>query len=82
MGFEGRMIIHPGQIEVANKIYAPSDAEVEHAAKVVKVFEEEGLAKGLAAVALEGKMVDTPVYISAKGVLARYNEIREKENKS
>ena len=78
LGFEGRMLIHPSQIEVANKLYAPSEQEVEHARKVVKVFEEEGLAKGLAAVALDGKMVDTPVYISAQGVLARWTEIREK----
>lgn len=75
LGFEGRMIIHPSQIEIANKIYAPSDAEVEHARKVVKVFEEEALPKGLAAVALDGKMVDIPVYASAKGVLERYEEI-------
>ena len=79
MGFEGRMLIHPSQIEIANKIYAPTEQEVAHARKVVKVFEEEGIAKGLAAVALEGKMVDTPVYVSAKGVLARHNEICEKE---
>ena len=79
LGYEGRMIIHPSQIEIANKIYAPSDAEVEHARKVVKVFEEEGLAKGLAAVALDGKMVDIPVYASAQGVLSRYEEICAKE---
>ena len=78
LGFEGRMIIHPSQIEIANKLYAPSDADVEHARRVAKVFEEEALAKGLAAVALDGKMVDTPVYASAKGVLARYEEIRKK----
>ena len=80
LGFEGRMIIHPSQIEVANKVYAPSEKEVEHARKVVKIFEEEGLAKGLAAVALEGKMVDTPVYVSAKGVLSRHEDIMKKEN--
>jgi len=79
LGYEGRMIIHPSQIEIANKIYAPSEAEVEHARKVVKVFEEEGLAKGLAAVALEGKMVDIPVYASAQGVLSRHEEICAKE---
>jgi len=78
LGFEGRMIIHPSQIEIANKLYAPSDADVEHAKRVVKVFEEDALAKGLAAVALDGKMVDTPVYASAKGVLERYEEIVSK----
>ena len=82
LGFEGRMIIHPSQIEIANRVYAPTEKEVEHARKVVKIFEEEGLAKGLAAVALDGKMVDTPVYVSAKGVLSRHEEICKKTGKN
>lgn len=79
MGFEGRMIIHPSQIEVANRLYSPTDEEVAHACKVVKVFEEEGLAKGLASVPFEGGMVDTPVYVNAQGVLSRFEEIKAKE---
>lgn len=78
MGFEGRMLIHPSQIEVANELYSPSEDEVEQARKIVKVFEEEGLAKGLASVPFEGKMVDTPVYVNAQGVVNRYEEIKEK----
>jgi len=78
LGFEGRMCIHPSQIEVANTLYSPTEEEVVEARKVVKVFEEEGLAKGLAAVPFEGKMVDTPVYVNAQGVLERYEEIRAK----
>ena len=79
MGFEGRMIIHPSQIEPAHRIYSPKDEEVEHARKVVKFFEEEGLAKGLASVAMDGKMVDTPVYVNAQEVIARFEEIQAKE---
>ncbi|MDR3294302.1 MAG: CoA ester lyase [Clostridiales Family XIII bacterium] len=79
MGFEGRMIIHPSQIEVAHRLYSPAPEEAAHAAKVVKFFEEEGLAKGLASVALDGKMIDTPVYVNAQGVLARQAEIQQKE---
>ena len=81
MGFEGRMLIHPSQIEVANRLYAPTDEEVAYARKVVKVFEEEGLAKGLASVPYEGKMVDTPVYVNAQGVIERFEEIKAKEGK-
>lgn len=75
MGYEGRMIIHPSQVEVANKLYAPDPAEVEWSKKVVKVFEEEGIAKGSASVNLEGNMVDTPVYLRAKDVLRAQAEI-------
>jgi len=42
----------------------------------VKAFEEEGLAKGKASIAVDGEMVDTPVYLNAKDVLARDNEIK------
>ncbi|GAF25008.1 citrate lyase beta subunit [Moorella thermoacetica Y72] len=45
---------------------------------VVKVFEEEGIAKGKAAVSYNGKMVDTPVYLNAKDILAAQAEIDAK----
>ncbi|MDR1571077.1 MAG: CoA ester lyase [Clostridiales Family XIII bacterium] len=80
MGFEGRMIIHPSQIEIAHRLYSPTAAEVERARKVVSFFEAEGLAKGLASVAMDGQMIDTPVYTNAQGVLSRFDEIREKES--
>lgn len=78
MGYEGRMIIHPSQIEICNRLYAPDPADVEWARGVVKVFEEEGIAKGKAAVSYNGKMVDTPVYLNAKDILAAQAEIDAK----
>lgn len=78
LGYEGRMIIHPGQVEPSNRLYAPDPADVEWAKDVVRVFEEEGLAKGKAAVSLNGKMVDTPVYLNAKDILAAQAEIDAK----
>jgi citrate lyase subunit beta / citryl-CoA lyase len=42
---------------------------------VVKVFEEEGIAKGMAAVSYKGKMVDTPVYDNARMILSTIKEI-------
>ncbi len=81
MGYEGRMIIHPSQIEPSNRMYAPDPADVEWAHGVVKCFEEEGIAKGKAAVSLNGKMVDTPVYLNAKDILAAQAEIDAKEGK-
>jgi citrate lyase subunit beta/citryl-CoA lyase len=75
LGYEGRMLIHPSQIEPSHRIYTPSAEDVEWAQGVVKVFEEEGIAKGAAAVSYQGKMVDTPVYENAKTVLATMEEI-------
>jgi len=75
MGYEGRMLIHPSQIEPSHKIYTPAPEDVEWAKGVVKVFEEEGIAKGMAAVTYLGKMVDTPVYDNARTILATMAEI-------
>jgi citrate lyase subunit beta / citryl-CoA lyase len=75
LGFEGRMLIHPDQIMPSHEIYTPSKDDVEWAEGVVKVFEEEGLAKGRAAVSYKGKMVDTPVYDNARTILSIRDEI-------
>jgi citrate lyase subunit beta/citryl-CoA lyase len=75
LGYEGRMLIHPSQIEPAHRIYTPSAEDVALAAEIVKVFEEEGIAKGLAAINHKGQMVDTPVYESARATLATMEEI-------
>ena len=82
MGFEGRMLIHPSQVPVAHELYSPTAEEVEEAKVIKQFFEEEGLAKGLAAVSLDGKMVDTPVYLSAMNVLEFYEAIQEQEKVS
>jgi citrate lyase subunit beta/citryl-CoA lyase len=81
LGFEGRMLIHPSQIEPSHKVYSPSAARVEWAKAVVDVFEKEGIAKGSAAVTLNGKMVDTPVYIGAKQILEAQAAIDNKPKK-
>ena len=81
VGMEGRMIIHPSQIEPANRIYSPAPERVEWAREIKKVFEEEGIAKGSAAVSYKGKMVDTPVYVGALKILDAQAEIEAKAKK-
>ncbi|OPX37718.1 MAG: CoA ester lyase [Desulfobacteraceae bacterium 4484_190.2] len=82
MGYEGRMLIHPSQIEPSHEIYTPSPEDVDWAEGVKKIFEEEGIAKGAAAVAYKGKMVDTPVYENALQILRTMEEIRAAEAKA
>jgi citrate lyase subunit beta/citryl-CoA lyase len=79
LGYEGRMLIHPSQIEPSHRIYTPAPEDVEWAKGVVEVFETEGIAKGAAAVSYQGKMVDTPVYENAKTILAIMAEIEAKD---
>lgn len=79
LGYEGRMLIHPSQIEPSHEIYTPPEEDVEWAKEVVEVFEEEGIKKGSASVPYKGEMIDWPVYRRQKDLLAKAELIAEKE---
>ena len=65
LGFAGRQCIHPDQIAVVNEIYTPSEEEIAHARRVVSAF-EDGVGRGLGAVALDGEMLDAPIVERAR----------------
>jgi citrate lyase subunit beta/citryl-CoA lyase len=70
LGYSGKSIIHPGQIEPVNRAFIPSRSEVEWARKVVAALGEameKGSGRG--AVRLEGRMVDAVHYKQAKAIL-------------
>lgn len=70
LGYSGKSIIHPSQIEPVHKVFLPSKNDIEWAKKVVKVLGEameRGTGKG--AIRLEGKMVDAVHYKQAKAIL-------------
>jgi citrate lyase subunit beta/citryl-CoA lyase len=60
LGFDGKGCIHPRQIAVINKAFAPEEKEIEKAKKIVLAF-EEAEKKGLGVVSLGSKMIDPPV---------------------
>src|SRR5882672_2377865 len=60
LGFGGMGCIHPGQIPVIHEAFAPSQAEIEKALKIVAAF-EEAQQRGLGVVSLGSKMIDPPV---------------------
>jgi citrate lyase subunit beta/citryl-CoA lyase len=70
LGFEGMGCIHPRQIPVIHKAFAPTDAEIEKALKIVAAF-EEAQAKGLGVVSLGTRMVDPPVVLRAQRLVER-----------
>ncbi|MEM3464501.1 MAG: CoA ester lyase [Candidatus Bathyarchaeia archaeon] len=80
LGFKGKFLIHPSQIEPVNRIFSPSEKEIEYAKKVVNAF-KEAEAKGLGAASLEGRMIDVAVYKQAEDLLALAAAIAEKEEK-
>jgi citrate lyase subunit beta/citryl-CoA lyase len=69
MGYRGKLVIHPAQVAIANDVFRPADAEIAEAREIVAAFEREGLAQGRAAIPLNGKMVDTPIYWRARRLL-------------
>jgi len=70
LGFRGKYCIHPGQVEVVNRVFSPTAEEITKAKDIVRLLEEEGIAKGRAAIPVNGKMIDTPIYQQAKRLLA------------
>ncbi len=66
-GFVGMMAIHPQQLPVINAIFTPAEQELEHARRVVALFEAD---PGIGTVALEGRMLDLPHLKQARALLA------------
>ena len=69
IGFRGKYCIHPGQVEVVNRVFSPTGQEIAEAKDVVRLLDTEGIAKGRAAIPVNGKMIDTPIYWQAKRLL-------------
>ena len=69
LGFQGKLVIHPNQVEPCNKIFSPLPEEIKKAEKIVRAF-EEAEAAGMAAIQLEGKFIDYPVVKRSKDILA------------
>jgi len=70
LGFNGKSLINPRQIELLHNAYAPTEEEVEYARRVVAAA-QEGERKGLGVVSLNGKMIDSPIIDHAHRVLQR-----------
>ncbi len=68
LGYVGKSVIHPDQIQTIHKIFHPNKAEIEWAKKVCSVYEEL-TKKGKGATVVEGKMIDEVHYKRAKALL-------------
>jgi citrate lyase subunit beta/citryl-CoA lyase len=68
LGFQGKMCIHPDQIEAANAAFTPDHAAVAWAERIVAAF-EKAEAQGLASIQLDGQFIDYPIVQRARRVL-------------
>ncbi len=69
LGFRGKLIIHPKQIEPVHHVFTPSSDEIEKAKKIVEKF-EEAENEGVASISVDNELVDYPVYKKAKALLS------------
>lgn len=65
LGFDGKSIINPRQIEIVNEVFAPTEKAIEKAHIILAAI-REAEAKGSGVIAVNGKMVDRPVVIRAQ----------------
>jgi citrate lyase subunit beta / citryl-CoA lyase len=69
MGFDGKTLIHPSQVEPANAMWAPSADEVDHAQRVIAAF-DAAVAEGKGVVTVDGRMIENLHVDNARRVLA------------
>lgn len=69
LGYRGKSCIHPSQVDIVNRIFAPTEREIEYYRRVIVAF-ESAIARGSAATAVDGTMIDYAMVETAKRVLA------------
>ncbi len=76
MGFDGKTLIHPSQVEPCNEVFAPSAAELEMAGKIVSAF-RTAQAEGKGVVTVDGRMIENLHVEQAERALALATAIKE-----
>ena len=74
MGFDGKTLIHPAQLDIANAAFAPSAAELDLARRQIAAL-DEAVAAGQGVAVVDGKIVENLHIVTAKAVLARAEAI-------
>jgi citrate lyase subunit beta / citryl-CoA lyase len=69
IGYRGKLCIHPAQVALANRSFSSSPEELERARRLLAAY-DDAVARGEAAIAFEGQMVDEPLARHARAVLA------------
>jgi malyl-CoA/(S)-citramalyl-CoA lyase len=74
LGYEGKWAIHPSQIELANRVFTPSEAEVTRARRIMEAM-AQATREGKGAVSLDGRLIDIASIRMAESLLAKANAI-------
>ena len=81
LGCEGKWAIHPSQVELANEVFSPPEAEVARARRIIEEL-RKAEAAGLGAASLDGKMIDAASERMAQTVIAMDDAIRAAANRA
>jgi len=76
LGFSGRLILHPGQIEISNRIFTPDKDEVCEAQRIIAAIESSCM-RGEGVTLIDGKLVGPPMEKRARKVLQKWKSIVE-----
>jgi malyl-CoA/(S)-citramalyl-CoA lyase len=74
LGCEGKWAIHPSQIELANQVFTPSEAEVARARRILEAM-EQGAKEGKGAVSLDGRLIDAASIRMAENLITKVEQI-------
>ncbi|MFN4154873.1 MAG: HpcH/HpaI aldolase/citrate lyase family protein [Paracoccaceae bacterium] len=74
MGFDGKTLIHPLQLQIANAAFAPSEAEIDLARRQIAAF-DAAMAEGQAVAVVDGRIVENLHIVTARATLARADAI-------
>jgi citrate lyase subunit beta/citryl-CoA lyase len=76
LGYRGRMLIHPGQVETANRIYTPTPAEIDFSSRVLVAL-EEAAADNRGTTSIDGVMIDSAIARQARAILDEIDQLGE-----
>ncbi len=75
LGCEGKWAIHPSQVELANEVFTPSEAEVDRARRILQAM-EDGAKEGKGAVSLDGRLIDAASIRMAQNLVSKVGQMQ------
>jgi malyl-CoA/(S)-citramalyl-CoA lyase len=75
LGCEGKWAIHPSQIDLANEVFTPGEAEVDRARRILQAM-EDGAKEGRGAVSLDGRLIDAASIRMAENLVSKVEQMR------
>lgn len=76
MGFDGKTLIHPNQLEICNRVFAPTEAEIERAKRIIVAF-DEAQAEGRGVVTVDGRLIENLHVEDARRILSLADAISQ-----